>query len=440
MTGSSPASTVSAMASQDSRARGAPDQRRAWALAGPERLGLPVTAAVLVAACAGVAVALPGASPGTTAAAAGCLGVAIAGTAAVFLPGPGRLLRDVAALMAVGLAGTALGAILPNTPGFVLVYLALVALGMRLPPWPAAAGALALLAALNAALLAAAKVPGPGLATLNIGAAFLFITGVFIRASQQAQEEARVAQARAEELLAQLRASHAAQAEAAALTERTRLAREIHDILAHALSGLVLALDTMALLGQHAGRDPAALDQLLAHVARGQRIARDGLADTKRAISALRGDELPGAGGLDRLVREAGAATGISASFSLTGAERPLPPEVGLALYRTAQEALTNTAKYAGRGARAELTLSYDHDAVELAVQDSRPAGAPASSAGLTFGGYGLTGMRERAELLGGSLTAGPTEQGFGLRLRLPAPAAAGPAAGSGAPGGAGAP
>jgi signal transduction histidine kinase len=190
----------------------------------------------------------------------------------------------------------------------------------------------------------------------------------------------------------------------------------------------------MELLGRKGGSDPAVLAQLMEQVARGQRIARDGLADTRRAISALRGDELPGAGLLPRLVRDTNA-TGIHVRLTVTGDSRPLPAEVGLALYRTAQEALTNTVKYAGHGARAELRLSYRPDGVELLVEntpggDSRAPGPPPAAdsaaedaaAGLTFGGYGLTGMRERAELLGGTLTAGPAGGGFGVRLRLPAP------------------
>jgi signal transduction histidine kinase len=395
--------------------------QRPWALSGPQHIALPVSVAVLAAACIGVAVALPGNPAGVIAAAAASLAVAVAGTIFLFLPAPRPDAADVAALLAVGLAGTVVAALLPNTPGFVLIYLSLAALGMRLPPRPAAGTAVVLIAAMDAGLIAAGKVPATGQTSLNIGAVFLFTTGAFIRASQHAQEQARSAQARAEGLLLQLQASQAAQAEAAALTERTRLAREIHDILAHALSGLVLALDTMELLGRQASTDPDALNLLLGHVTRSQRIARDGLADTKRAISALRGDELPGAGLLDKLVRDTAAGTGITAELAVTGAPRPLPPEVGLALYRTAQEALTNTAKYAGPGARAELRLDYAGDAVELAIDDARSRAVSAVSAGLTFGGYGLAGMRERAELLGGSLTAGPTDRGFAVRLRLPA-------------------
>jgi signal transduction histidine kinase len=165
---------------------------------------------------------------------------------------------------------------------------------------------------------------------------------------------------------------------------------------------------------------------MLGQVNRAQRMAREGLADTRRAISALRGDELPGPALLNRLVKDTSEATGIHAELAVAGEPRPLAPEVGLALYRTAQEALINTAKYAGRGGRAELSLSYRADGIELAVEDARaPDAAPprssgGTSSGLTFGGYGLTGMRERAELLGGTLTAGPTEQGFHVLLWLP--------------------
>jgi signal transduction histidine kinase len=257
--------------------------------------------------------------------------------------------------------------------------------------------------------------------------------GLSVRSNRASQATARAAQARAEGLLAELRASQAAQAEAAALTERTRLAREIHDILAHSLSGLVLALDTAELLARRGTADPHAPDaetvaKMLGQVNRAQRIAREGLADTRRAVSALRGDELPGPALLDRLVRDTSEATGSHAELTVAGDPRPLSPEVGLALYRTAQEALINTAKYAGRGGRAELNLTYGTGGIELSIEDTRaPDAVPPYPGGLTFGGYGLTGMRERAELLGGTLSAGPTEQGFQVLLWLPTRPAAHP-------------
>jgi signal transduction histidine kinase len=403
--------------------------------AGLRRITAPITVAVFAAAAVGIAIAGTGKSAAVFGGAVAALLVAVAGISVVFLRWPRAAGPDVAALVTAGLAGAVLAGLLPNTPGFVIVYLALAGLGMRLPPLLAVSAGLIVFAALNVAYLLAIQPSVSGLVSQDIGAAFVFAVGAFTRSARIAQEQARIAQARAEDLLAQLRASQAAQAQAAALTERARLAREIHDVLAHALSGLVLALDTIELLGKQgeAGRGP--LERMLEQVTRAQRIARDGLADTKRAVAALRGDALPGPALLDRLVHDTAAATGIRAEFTLAGTERALPPEMGLAIYRTAQEALTNTAKHAGRGARADVRLAYHEDTVDLVIEDTRPEGAADTTAELTFGGYGLTGMRERAELLGGSLTAGPTDLGFQVRLQLPAAAATPAAAPAAEPG-----
>ncbi len=415
--------TLSAMTSQDGQAvppmpppPAAPVPE--WAADGPRRITTPVAIAVIVAATIGVALELPGRPADVIAAAAVALAVAAVGTAFVLWSRSDSDGADTAALVAVGFAGSLLAAIGANS--LAIAYLSLAGLGLRLPARSALPAAAAVFAALNLSLGLTGKVSVTDLLSLDTGAGFLFLIGAFTRSSLFAQRQAREAQARAEDLVSQLRAAQAAQAEAAALTERTRLAREIHDILAHALSGLVLALDTMELLGRQAGTDPRALDQLLAQVRRSQRIARDGLADTKRAISALRGDELPGPALLGQLVRDAAAGSGLHASLAVDGTQRQLPPEVGLALYRTAQEALTNTAKYSGPGASVELRLTYAKDTVELVIEDSRSPGSAPAPSGLTFGGYGLTGMRERAELLGGSLTASPTDLGFAVRLRLP--------------------
>jgi signal transduction histidine kinase len=386
---------------------------------GLDRITIPVSIAVFVAATVGTALELQGRPAGVLAGAAAALVVAVAGTVVVLQPRQISNSAACAALVAVGFAGALLAAIAANS--LAIAYLSLAGLGLRLPARSALPAAAAVFTALNLSLAVTGKVTVTGLLSLDTGAGFLFLIGAFTRSSLIGQRQAREAQARAEDLVSQLRAAQAGQAEAAALTERTRLAREIHDILAHTLSGLVLALDTMELLGRQASTDPRALDQLLAQVRRSQRIARDGLADTKRAISALRGDELPGPALLEQLVRDTAAGSGIHARLTVDGSQRPLPPEVGLAVYRTAQEALTNSAKYSGPGASVELRLTYAEDAIELVAEDSRSAGSPPPGSGLTFGGYGLTGMRERAELLGGSLTAGPTDLGFAVRLRLPA-------------------
>ncbi|HET7015967.1 MAG TPA: histidine kinase [Streptosporangiaceae bacterium] len=385
------------------------------------RIAVTASAAVVVVLTGGVMADLPGRSAVVIAGAIAVLLISCGCVAWVVLRHSVSDLQATIGLVVAG-AGGAVLTLLPGGPGFVIVCLAMAGLGMRLVPIRAIICGLVVFAAVNLAIvLTGSGVSLPALASEDVGVAFIFAVGAFTRSSRISQEKARAAQARAEELLEQLRASQLAQAQAAAVNERARLAREIHDILAHALSGLVLSLDTMELLGRQ-GADEETMTKMGEQVARAQRIARDGLADTRRAIAALRGEELPGPALLDQLVQETSAATGIKAVLAVTGEQRPLPPEIGLAVYRTAQEALVNTAKYAGPGARAKLSLHYGTDAVELAVQDERTAeAAPAGPAGLTFGGYGLTGMRERAELLGGKLTAGPTEAGFGVELRLPA-------------------
>jgi signal transduction histidine kinase len=394
-------------------------------------IAIPASVAVLVLVTLGVIHGTVGQSPPVIAAAAVALVVAFGGIGWTVANRSGAQAPEVIALTAAGLAGAVLVGLFPSEPGYLVVFVALLGLGMQLPPLSAVVTGLVIFAAVNLSMLLAAKLSVSNMVSENVGAAFLFAVGLFTRSTRVSQARARAAQARAEDLLTQLRASQAAQAQAATLTERTRVAREVHDILAHSLSGLVLALDTVELLGRGASMDrkstdPQTLGRMLEQVARAQRIARDGLADTRRAISALRGDELPGPAVLDRLVRETSETTGIHATLTVIGEERPLSPEIGLALYRTAQEALINTAKYAGRDGRAELRLSYRPEDVELEIGDARSAdAAPPAPAGLTFGGYGLTGMRERAELLGGRLTAGPTEEGFRVLLHLPTSAVA---------------
>jgi signal transduction histidine kinase len=386
------------------------------------------------------------------------LAVAVIGLAWVVVIGTETTAQTMTALLAVGLAGALQVGLLPEEAGYLIIFVALIGIGMELPPLLALTAGFVVFAAANISFLVAARLSPANIVSNDVGAAFLFTVGLFIRSARASQTRARADQERAEGLLAELRASQAAQAQAAALTERTRLAREIHDILAHSLSGLVLALDTAELLARRGGAGADAADAstgasgadtvalMLGQVNRAQRIAREGLADTRRAISALRGDELPGPALLDRLVSQTCEATGTQAELTVAGEPRPLSPEVGLALYRTAQEALINTAKYAGRGGRAELSLTYRPDGIELAIEDTRaPDAAPpaaggvasagAAAGGLTFGGYGLTGMRERAELLGGRLAAGPTDQGFQVLLWLPAGSAAVPLAREAEPG-----
>jgi len=155
-----------------------------------------------------------------------------------------------------------------------------------------------------------------------------------------------------------------------------------------------------------------------------QRMAKDGLAETRRAVHALRAD----ATGLDEqlaaLIDTHRSRHHASVSFGVDGQPRPLPPEATVALIRTAQEALVNTAKHAP-AQPVELGLHYGEDGVQMIISNPLPPDTPGSPApgtafGTVNGGYGLTGMRERLLLIGGSLTAAPGDGRWTVTAQVP--------------------
>jgi len=224
-----------------------------------------------------------------------------------------------------------------------------------------------------------------------------------------------------ERLLIDLERAQDAEVRAAALAERQRLARDMHDVLAHSLSGLALQLEGARLLAL----EESASARLTEAVERAHHLARSGLQEARKAIGMLRDEELPGPERLAALAAEFERDTGLRCAFTVTGQPRDLGSQARLALYRVAQEALTNIRKHA-RPERVEVRLDYGADGTRLTVEDAGqdrplvPAGTSAL-AGPGRGGYGLTGMRERAELLGGRLTAGPSGRGFLVELWVPA-------------------
>ncbi|MEV4560983.1 histidine kinase [Kitasatospora sp. NPDC049285] len=273
---------------------------------------------------------------------------------------------------------------------------------------------LAVLAVIRLPLAAGLAVAGGALACYGLGsgdsmlvvlavAGGLGLLGYLLRLDGQARSVQRA-------LLAQERAAQAAQAESAALAERARIAREIHDVLAHSLSAQLVHLEAARLM-LDAGADRAEVRE---RVVAARRMAQDGLAETRQALSALRGELAPVAEFVAQLAAESGA------ELAVLGVPRPLPAEAGLAVRRTAQEALTNVRKHAP-GGRVALRLAYREGAVELEVRNSgAPRGGDPALAD-SGSGYGLLGMRERAELLGGELLAGPEEGGWRVLLRVPA-------------------
>jgi signal transduction histidine kinase len=228
-----------------------------------------------------------------------------------------------------------------------------------------------------------------------------WLAGVFVRARRQAAA------------LAARSAALQRQAEQAAADERARIARELHDIVAHHLSVVVLHAAGARAMG---GADPQTLAEI-------ERSGRQALTETRRLFGVLRepGEQTgrapqPGIGELPALAGSLRAA-GLDVSLSIDGDHAELPPAVNVSAYRIVQEALTNVLKHAG-AARAEVTVGCADSAVTIEVTDDGP-GSPVPPA-LT-GGQGLAGMRERVAVFGGDLRAGPRPGGgFAVRARLP--------------------
>jgi signal transduction histidine kinase len=310
--------------------------------------------------------------------------------------------------------GSVLAGITQSGPGVVLPAVGVFDSVVLLTPAVAVAITAAGIVALTAAAVAAGGPALPAVAGYTVALAAALLLGFNRR-----QYIVRVEQA--DLLLAQAERARLEQARAAALEERTRIAREIHDVLAHSLGALAVQLDvTEALLD-----DGADTTVLRTNVARARRLAVDGLTEARRAVTALREDTPPLPVLLDGLVAQYRADSGAPARLQITGIPRTLPPDAALAALRTAQEAISNTRKHAPHAA-VTVDLAYQDDTATLTVTDTPPpsdqpatASAPAALA-RTGGGYGLTGLRERAELLGGTLRAGPDGAAWTVRLRLP--------------------
>ncbi|MEU8609069.1 histidine kinase [Actinoplanes sp. NPDC048791] len=209
-------------------------------------------------------------------------------------------------------------------------------------------------------------------------------------------------------LLVSERAARTAAARSEMLAERQRLAREVHDILGHTLSAQVMCLENALLL---LDRD-APKEAVTKQVEQAQRLARAGVMETRRAVYSLRGTARPAPETIERLATEA------NAEFTCFGEDRAVSPEVALTLERAVQEALTNARKYAP-GADVTVHLQFDEEGYGVDVTDTgaREPHVPTD----TGTGYGLAGMRERAELLNGRFDAAPFGEGFRVRLWIPA-------------------
>jgi signal transduction histidine kinase len=338
----------------------------AWVRSG-ERYPAVVVALAVLAAAGGT---LAGLSTFSTAVAIGCVVTSAAGSRLDFEVSAALTLETVAAFLITGIA---VGAPLGTLVGYPAAFLGLWAFGLTRREY-------------------------------------------LLRAEQ------------AEQALEQARRAHAAETQAAALAERARIAREIHDVLAHSLAAVSVNLQAAeGLLGELPGDRPE-LAKAIECVERAGAFTREGLAEARRAILALRdgGDGVsalaprPLAEQLADLAGQYRADGDTPVKFTVTGDPRPVGAEVRLTVYRTAQEALTNARKHAP-GQPVTVALEFSPSQVTVDIRNPLPpAGAARPLAGAGTG-YGLVGLKERAALGGGSLIARPTGGEWRVSLTMPA-------------------
>jgi signal transduction histidine kinase len=286
--------------------------------------------------------------------------------------------------------------------------------------WGSRAGAL--LAGAVAATLVAVVVFVPRTDADLVDAAFvsLALAGAWLLG-----DRARVQRALAAELAERARRlerERAAEAERAVATERARIARELHDVVAHHVSMMVVQAEAGPVaVATEPARAAGAFEAIAA-------TGRQALVEMRRLLGVLRGGgdlapslaPQPGLADVRSLVEQVGRA-GLRVELVVEGTEAPLPAGVDLSAYRIVQEALTNAVRHAGPG-RARVLVRYGEDCLEVQVRDdggSGPARARDPADGRS--GQGLVGMRERVNLFGGELHAGPGPGGgFTVDARLP--------------------
>jgi signal transduction histidine kinase len=257
-----------------------------------------------------------------------------------------------------------------------------------------------------AALGVAVAVAGAPLTMIADGA--VSVAGGLMIGSSRRQYVVRATHA--EELLAERVRADVERDRAAALAERNRIGREVHDVLAHSLGALSVQLTAAdALLESDDDTDRAR--QL---VQQARHLAVQGLEETRQAVHALRDEPVELTEQLTAMATRDGAA------LTVTGEPHPLAPDAGLALYRAAQEAVTNARKHAP-GAPVTMRLDFDRSATTLVVANGPcPDGSTSSELKATGGGFGLQGMRERIELLGGRFVAEPGPLGWTVEVAVP--------------------
>jgi signal transduction histidine kinase len=257
------------------------------------------------------------------------------------------------------------------------------------------------------------SVTAVSIATTTIATLTPFLLGRDMRARRERAEDLRRKVAEAER-------EREESARRAVEEERARIARELHDVVAHQMTVMTIQAEGARRVAKNA--DPRVQDALDTIMATGH----SALSEMRRVVGLLRGADddgspdlapLPRLDDLDRLLDQVQAA-GVSVAFSIGGESRPLAEGVELSAYRIVQESLTNAARHGGPGVKASVTVDYGDEALDVVVEDDGRGAAAAPTDG---GGHGLVGMRERVAVLGGSFDAG-AKPGGGYRVRASIP------------------
>jgi signal transduction histidine kinase len=287
--------------------------------------------------------------------------------------------------------------------------------------WGSRAGALLAGAVAAAIVVVVMSLPRTDADLVDAAFASLALAGAWVLGDRARVQRALAAELR--ERAARVERERAGEARRAVATERARIARELHDVVAHHVSMMVVQAEAgPVVVATEPARAAGAFEAIAA-------TGRQALVEMRRLLGVLRGDgdqpasltPQPGLADVASLVEQVGRA-GLRVELVVEGTEAPLPAGVDLSAYRIVQEALTNAVKHGGPG-RARVLVRYGEHDLEVQVRDDGGAGRPTARAEPADGraGQGLAGMRERVSLFGGELHAGPGPGGgFTVDARLP--------------------
>jgi signal transduction histidine kinase len=312
---------------------------------------------------------------------------------------------QTAVIAVMGAAGVAIAGLQPKGATEVAAGVAVFMAITRLPFIAGVAIGGAVTVALGTVTVAA----GSSSSAVAAGTLVTVLIGViaqFLKQSRESQDQTEI-------LLAELEDARDDQARAAAIAERGRIASELHDVLAHSLSGAAIQLQGARKLADREHATPRLSDA----IDRASELVKAGLANARQAVGTLRGDALPTLAQLPALIDSYKTDMNLDVTLRIEGAARTLPADPSLALYRGAQEALTNVARYAP-SACTTVTVRYEPARTRLSVDNGASATGPRQGMG---GGHGLEGLRERIEQAGGIMSAGATPEGWRVEIQVPA-------------------